>query len=75
EFMAAAGQYDGRWFDPKFKKNEFDPEQKDSRLWSLAAAESIVAACRGKTGTVTEEAKPTSQIAPALFDLTTLQRE
>ncbi|MFX8624374.1 DNA topoisomerase, partial [Acinetobacter baumannii] len=35
----------------------------------------IVAACRGKTGTVTEEAKPTSQIAPALFDLTTLQRE
>src|SRR5207237_4247772 len=42
---------------------------------SKAAAESIVAACRGKLGTVTEESKPATQMAPALFDLTSLQRE
>jgi len=75
EFVAAKGIYEGRWFDPKFKRAENDPEQRDSRLWSLAAAESVVAACRGKTGTVTEEAKPSTQMSPLLFDLTSLQRE
>ncbi|GAB3629562.1 DNA topoisomerase III [Pandoraea terrae] len=75
EFVCAAGFYEGRWFDPQFKRNEFDPEQRDSRLWSLAAAESVVAAARGKQGTVTEESKPTSQLSPLLFDLTSLQRE
>ncbi|VXC61643.1 DNA topoisomerase III [Burkholderia sp. 8Y] len=75
EFIAAKGLYEGRWFDPKFKRVENDPEQRDSRLWSLAAAESVVAACRGKTGTVTEESKPSTQMSPLLFDLTSLQRE
>lgn len=75
EFVCAGGFYEGRWFDPKFKKNEFDPEQRDSRLWSLAAAETIVAACRGQTGTVTEESRPSTQLSPLLFDLTSLQRE
>src|SRR5690554_5983886 len=73
-FVAAAGFYTGRWFDPKFKKTD-DSEQRDSRLWSLAAAQSIVAACRDKPGKVTEESKPTTQMSPALFDLTSLQRE
>ncbi|MWL88899.1 DNA topoisomerase III [Cupriavidus sp. SW-Y-13] len=75
EFIAAAGLYEGRWFDPKFKKNEFDPEARESRLWSEAEAKSIVAACRDKPGTVSEESKPSTQQSPALFDLTTLQRE
>lgn len=74
-FVAAAGLYEGRWFDPNFKKDEHDPEKKDSRLWSLASAQSVVAACRGKNGTVTEESKPSTQMSPALFDLTSLQRE
>ena len=74
-FVAAAGLYEGRWFDPKFVNRENDPEARESRLWSKAAAESIVVACRGQTGTVTEESKPSTSIAPALFDLTTLQRE
>ncbi|KAM9985666.1 hypothetical protein ACTFIZ_012360 [Dictyostelium cf. discoideum] len=38
EFIAAAGLYEGRWFDPNFKKNEFDPEARESRLWSGAQA-------------------------------------
>ena len=42
---------------------------------ALPAAETIVAACRGKTGTVTEESKPSTQLSPLLFDLTSLQRE
>ena len=75
EFVCAAGIYEGRWLDTKFKKDENDPEKKAERLWSKAAAESIVAACRGKPGTVTEESKPTTQLSPALFDLTSLQRE
>ncbi|MEC4718812.1 DNA topoisomerase III [Noviherbaspirillum sp. CPCC 100848] len=75
EFICAAGIYEGRWLDTKFKKDETDPEKKAERLWSKAAAESIVAACRGKQGNVTEESKPATQIAPALFDLTSLQRE
>ena len=34
-----------------------------------------MAACRDKKATVTEEAKPATQLAPQLFDLTSLQRE
>jgi len=75
EFVVAAGAYPGRWFDPKFKRTGDDPDQRDSRLWGKPAAESIVAACRGKQGTVTEESKPSTSMAPGLFDLTTLQRE
>ncbi|MGI4719167.1 MAG: DNA topoisomerase III [Janthinobacterium lividum] len=75
EFVCAAGVYEGRWLDQKFKKDENDPEKRAERLWSRAAAESIVAACRGKQGVVTEESKPTTSMAPALFDLTSLQRE
>jgi DNA topoisomerase-3 len=75
EFACAAGFYEGKWFDPKFKRDEFDPEKRDSRLWSLPAAETIVAACRDQIGTVSEESKPSTQLSPLLFDLTSLQRE
>ncbi len=75
EFVCAAGVYEGRWLDTAFKKDETDPEKKAERLWSKAAAESIVAACRGKPGNVSEESKPSTSMAPALFDLTSLQRE
>ncbi len=75
EFICAAGIYEGRWLDSAFKSDDSDPEKKAERLWSKAAAESIVAACRGKPGIVTEESKPSTSIAPALFDLTSLQRE
>jgi DNA topoisomerase-3 len=75
EFVCAGGFYEGRWYDPKFKRDEFDPEKRDSRLWALPAAETIVAACHGREGTVTEESKPSTQLSPALFDLTSLQRE
>ncbi|MBR8379055.1 DNA topoisomerase III [Burkholderia cenocepacia] len=75
EFACASGFYEGKWYDPKFKRDEFDPEKRDSRLWSLPAAETIVAACRDQIGTVSEESKPSTQLSPLLFDLTSLQRE
>ncbi len=75
EFICAAGVYEGRWLDTTFKKDETDPEKRAERLWSKAAAESVVAACRGKPGNVSEESKPSTSMAPALFDLTSLQRE
>ncbi|MBU4611691.1 DNA topoisomerase III [Achromobacter sp. GG226] len=75
QFVAAAGLYEGRWFDPNHKKDEKDPEKRDSRLWVKAAADSVVAACREQPGTVREESKPTTQLSPQLFDLTSLQRE
>jgi DNA topoisomerase-3 len=79
EFLCAKGVYEGRWFDPEFKKSSKsennDPELRESRIWSAAEAQSIVVACKGKSGTVSEEAKPATQQAPQLFDLTSLQRE
>ena len=75
EFVCAQGVYEGRWLDAQFKKDETDPEKRAERLWSRAAAETIVTACLGKPGKVTEESKPTTSLSPALFDLTSLQRE
>ncbi|HQY07466.1 MAG TPA: DNA topoisomerase, partial [Burkholderiaceae bacterium] len=74
DFGAAAGLYEGKWFDPAFKKND-DAERRADRLWTEAEANAIADAVRGKTGTVTEEAKPSNQASPLLYDLTTLQRE
>ena len=74
-FVAAAGLYEGRWFDPTFTRDETDPERRDSRLWSEAAAKSVVTACRNQPGEVTEESKPSTQLSPALYDLTSLQRD
>jgi len=75
EFVCAAGVYEGRWLDQSFKKDENDPEKRAERLWSKAAADTIAMACKGREGKVTEESKPTTSMAPALFDLTSLQRE
>jgi DNA topoisomerase III len=74
-FDAQAGQYDGKWFDPAFKKNPDDADTRADRLWNAKDAEAIRAACIGQTASVTEEAKPSSQASPLLYDLTTLQRE
>src|SRR5215212_5538196 len=73
-FAAKAGEYPGRWFDAKFKKDE-DAERKPERIWDIATAKAIVDACRGKVGIASEETKPTTQLSPLLYDLTSLQRE
>jgi DNA topoisomerase-3 len=74
-FAAQAGEYDGKWFDPKWKKNPDDPELRADRLWNEADAKAIADAARGQPASVTEESKPSTQSAPQLYDLTSLQRE
>lgn len=75
-FTVAAGDYAGKWFDEKFvRERNGDGELRPERLWDLATAEAIRAKCLGQPGAVTEESKPSTQLAPLLFDLTSLQRE
>jgi DNA topoisomerase-3 len=69
-----ARSYRGRWFDENFKKNGGE-DARPERIWEKQRAEAIAVKCAGKTGTIEEEKKPTTQIAPLLYDLTTLQRE
>ncbi len=74
-FTAKAGSYNGRWFDEKFSKEKKDSEQKAERLWEQKKAEIIRAKCQDKLGIVSEESKPTTEICPLLYDLTSLQRD
>ncbi|MEP6824161.1 MAG: DNA topoisomerase III [Ramlibacter sp.] len=74
-FLAEAGEYPAKWFDTQWKKNPDDAEIKADRVWTQREAQAIADAVRGKAATVTEESKPTTQASPALFDLTSLQRE
>ncbi len=74
-FGVNAGHYLGKWIDESWKKDEANPHSKAERIWNQETAETIKNRCNGKSGTVTEEKKAQSQIAPQLYDLTTLQRE
>ncbi|MEY3285775.1 MAG: topoisomerase TopB [Pseudomonadota bacterium] len=74
QFDAQAGQYEGKWFDPEFKKND-DADRRADRLWDEALAQAVATAARAQPASVKEESKPTTQACPALYDLTTLQRE
>ena len=106
-FRAAAGEYEGRWFDEAFQKDEdetertkrllhrlqlnlpdaqqqldakngslWDEHRAAPRLWHREIAEAIQRKCSRKHGVVElEEKKPSTQVAPQLYDLTALQRE
>tara|TARA_R110000850_G_scaffold242756_4_gene367566 strand:+ start:443 stop:3106 length:2664 start_codon:yes stop_codon:yes gene_type:complete len=74
-FGVSAGKYTGRWLDESFKKSEDKPHARAERIWDKALAESIVARCDGKIAIVEEVKKPSKQISPQLYDLTSLQRE
>lgn len=75
QFNVPAGTYEGRWFDPKFKKSADDNALRAERLFDAAKAQAIAERIRGKVALVEETAKRTSQFSPQLFDLTSLQRE
>jgi DNA topoisomerase-3 len=74
-FRASGGEYEGRWFDEKFRKTDDDPDARAERLWDEATARAVAAKCEGRPGTVSEESKPSTQSPPLLYDLTSLQRE
>lgn len=74
QFGVSAGEYEGRWFDPKFKKSA-DNTLRAERIFDEAQAKAIADRVRGKKAEVQETAKRTTQLSPQLFDLTSLQRE
>jgi DNA topoisomerase-3 len=74
-FTAQAGEYLGRWFDENFSRKDSDDQLKPERIWDIKLAGTIRDKCAGKAGIVTEESKPTTQLSPLLYDLTSLQRE
>ena len=76
-FGCAGGEYLGKWFDEKFSKgkSEEDEHLRADRIWDEARAKALAVKCAGQPGTVTEESKPSTQLSPLLYDLTSLQRE
>ncbi len=75
-FEVAKGKYEGVYQRANFKKAENDEHDRVDRIWDRAMAEAILAACVGQPlASVTEEKKGSTQAAPRLYDLTTLQRE
>jgi DNA topoisomerase-3 len=74
-FGVRAGNYLGKWIDPDFKRDPAKPHGRPERIWERPLADAIQARCEGKTAIVEETKKPATQIAPQLYDLTTLQRE
>ena len=74
-FEVKSGRYQGRWIDESFTKDESDEHKKAERLWTRERAEAIAARCVGKPGAIEQTTKPSRQVAPLLYDLTSLQRE
>jgi DNA topoisomerase III len=75
-FEVAKGSYEGVYQRANFKKAENDEHDRIDRIWEKALAEAVAAACAGQPlAKVTEEKKGSTQAAPRLYDLTTLQRE
>ncbi|MGI8601589.1 MAG: DNA topoisomerase 3 [Verrucomicrobiales bacterium] len=75
DFGVEKGVYRGRWFREDFQKDERNAFARAERLWAIADAEAIRSRCEKRTGTVSETRKPSRQVAPLLYDLTSLQRE
>ena len=76
-FSTGKAEYTGRWFDEKFEKpqRDEDADSRPERIWDEQRATAIRAKCEGKPGIATEESKPTTQLSPLLYDLTSLQRD
>jgi DNA topoisomerase-3 len=75
-FQIKRGTYEGVYQRPNFKKADNDEHDRADRIWDQALGEAVLAACQGQPpARLTEIKKSSSQIAPRLYDLTTLQRE
>ena len=76
-FNAEAGKYEGRWFDEKFdnKSKKENNLLRPERLWDHDRALQVVRDCENLTGVASEKSKTSFNSPPALYDLTTLQRE
>lgn len=63
DFKVDAGVYEGKYFDPDFKKSS-DPDLKAERLWAAEDAQKIADAVRGKRAQPPR--RPNLQLLPAL---------
>ena len=81
-FSTASHEYSGQWFDPHFKRAEQSDEdsairEREDRIFSKEVMEKIMADIQANKAkaVASETRKESKEIAPQLFDLTTLQRE
>lgn len=76
DFAVTAGQYEGTFQRPEFKKDPNNEHDRVDRIWKKEDAEAILAEAEAAgSGKVEEEKKRSRQSAPRLYDLTSLQRE
>jgi DNA topoisomerase-3 len=75
QFKAPTHAYQATWFDPKFKRNDADPDARDDRIFDISRANAIIEKVQSKTGSASETRKERPRKAPLLFDLTSLQRD
>ncbi len=74
-FAVSAGQYEGVYQKADWKKTSDDGGKVD-RIWDVGRAEQIVEEVKNNPqANVTEKKKRKKQVAPRLYDLTSLQRE
>ena len=64
-FRVDAGEYDGKWVDLDFKKDETNPHGRAERIWDKERARVITERCLNKTGIVTEDKNPPSKSHPS----------
>lgn len=74
-FQNGSQSYEGKWFRENFTKDPQLPHHNAERIWSGEEAEAIVKRTQNKVAEVEEHTKPSQQKSPALYDLTSLQRE
>ncbi len=67
--------YTGKWINPDFKKDPENEHARADRLWTEKEADDRLAKCSGQPAEVSETSKKSTQGAPGLYDLTSLQRE
>jgi DNA topoisomerase III len=81
-FSTPTHDYSGQWFDPSFKRTEQSEEdsavrEKEDRIFSKEIFDKVTKDLEANKASAkaSETRKESKEIAPQLFDLTTLQRE
>jgi DNA topoisomerase III len=81
-FSTDTHEYSGQWFDPTFQKTISEDEdtavrEKEDRIFKEQTLKNILEDIEKNKGkcTASETRKESKEIAPQLFDLTSLQRE
>ncbi|NGM80180.1 DNA topoisomerase [Burkholderia multivorans] len=74
-----AGEFIARWQNPKGRESaraEPDAAERRERIWNEQAAHAVAQRCTGGALlSIVDDIQPSKRSAPALFDLTSLQRE